>query len=952
MAEQHGFWHGPPAMRRPRSSPHLSAVSALLAGAAISCAGTVPPPTKEPEIPRPPPAPTAAPAPAAPALLPSNVIAKIEDESISPYFARRGADDALLVFSAKGRWMSRAVGEGGAPKGDAREIASLSSNPTMGALKAVGEGYLLVWAELVAKNVAIKLLALDAEGKPRGEPGLATQVTEEVTWLDVLPNKKGALVVWEVPANERSDVFVVPVSAVGKPEGAAKAVAQNVMGWEAEATERGAALAIVTSDAPGAAAAKKGKKKPAKTAEEAPRPGKLGKIALTEIDDKGVASTPVVVSSEVSAQIDVSLAEMSGKYVLAWTDERNIDACVYVAVVDAGGKIAVAPKRATAPFGEQALVSLVAESYGPGAPRSKRALLAWEDQIRAPRDGRLIHLATIGPDGALGKERAKLLFSAAGPPDIQPDGEGFAALTLAPFREAPPGANLTLGPKGEPPVWPAFVRFGPDLSVLASEPVRAEPFKGNDDVPYLTRGLSCIAGKCATLASGAVVPAKGDAPASAAPLAVVSLPTRESPWKAPAFREPDEAPPRPSSVTALFDGDHLAKVAAVEMPGGGSMSAWVTYVLEAVGGRGKRGKAAPNPEEARGATIGIRPIGADGAPGKPVTLSNKAVSIGGVSMAVAPPVSEGKKPDTALAWIARVRGEPQVFVTKVAPSGEKLAEKGVTVISRKGKKKGTLSSEASDVAIAYTGEGSGGDGWITAWVDTRDGNAEIYVAKVDRQLTKVIPDKRVTDAPGDSAEVAMAVRGKDLFLVWSDARAKPNDGSGDIYVARLDAATLKKTGPETRLFASATHSRTPQIQPTAKGFLVTWIEEGEGGKRGDQGAGLRIAELDEKGGIIGAPQLVRASDGQGSITSSALGCSPKLCRGVVTSALGETLLLGAFELRPGAEAGPVKTIAALTGSADQDASPTFAGANAASLFFADDAVGGTGRVRWMQIAWP
>ena len=58
-----------------------------------------------------------------------------------------------------------------------------------------------------------------------------------------------------------------------------------------------------------------------------------------------------------------------------------------------------------------------------------------------------------------------------------------------------------------------------------------------------------------------------------------------------------------------------------------------------------------------------------------------------------------------------------------------------------------------------------------------------------------------------------------------------------------------------------------------------------------------------------------------------------------------------FELAPGSLATPVKPIAALTGGT-QDASPMFAGPSARSLFFADDAVGGTGRVRWMQLAWP
>ena len=99
--------------------------------------------------------------------------------------------------------------------------------------------------------------------------------------------------------------------------------------------------------------------------------------------------------------------------------------------------------------------------------------------------------------------------------------------------------------------------------------------------------------------------------------------------------------------------------------------------------------------------------------------------------------------------------------------------------------------------------------------------------------------------------------------------------------------------------------------------------------------------------MVGAPQLVRGAEApeRGDLgrdrlrrQGAAAACSPRR--------VGEALTLGAFELSPGAPAGPVKTIAALTG-ATQDASPVFSGPGATSLFFADDAVGGTGRVRWM-----
>jgi hypothetical protein len=925
----------------------------LSAGLVLSCGGAKPA-VVAPEIPKPPPTVAAAPAPKGPDLLPAQVLAVVDDETAAPYFARR-AEGALLMYAAHGRWMTRAVTPDGTPKGPAPiDVAGAGAEVTMASLRAVGDGYLAVWAELADRNLSIKVLALDLDGKPRGEAAAVTQVTE-LQWVDVLPNARGALVVWEVPHDDRSDVFMVPFTA-GKIASAPVLVAHDVIGWEAEPTERGAALATVATDASAAPVAARARaRRPAHTAEEvaSARGTKLGKVFLTEIDTQAKSGTPVLVSPEATAQVDVTLSEIGGKYVIAWTDERNIDACVYLAAVEPGGRVSAAPHRATSPFGEQALVSLVAEAYAPGAARSKRGLLAWEDQLRAPREGRLIHLATVGADAQIGKERAGLIFSAGGPPEIEPDGDGFVAVTMAPVHDLPEGveAQAQQGVPGDAPMWPAFVRFGADLTVTASEPLRAEPFAATDDVPYLTRGLTCGAGTCTTMGMGAVARAKGpDAPAVSAPMALLSLPVRQTAWKAPAVRTGDEAPPRAASVTALFDGDHLARVAAADLPGGGSLVAWVTFVIEAGGSPGGGGKNRAKKEDVTPtATLTVRAVGAAEGPGKPVVLSRKAVSEGGLAIAAAP-AHDGKKPEAAMAWVAAERGESQVFVTRLGPDGQKLAERAVTTVARK---KGKLTSEAADVAIAYAGgEGSGGDGWITAWVDTRDGNAEIYVAKLDRGLGKTVADQRITNALGDSTEVQIAVHGKDVFLVWSDARANPDEGKGDVYLARLDAATLKKTGPETRLFASSARSRTPQITAAGKGLLVSWIEETEGATAAFPEATLRVALLDERGGLMGVPQTVRGAEGQSSVTSAAIGCAPggKSCRGILTAAIGQALTLNAFELAPGASPGPVKTIAALTG-ATQDASPVFSGPTASSLFFADDAVGGTGRVRWMQIAW-
>src|SRR5262249_17082753 len=160
------------------------------------------------------------------------------------------------------------------------------------------------------------------------------------------------------------------------------------------------------------------------------------------------------------------------------------------------------------------------------------------------------------------------------------------------------------------------------------------------------------------------------------------------------------------------------------------------------------------------ATLAVRPIGADGVPGKPTVISQKALSIGGGAPAPAPPpgAPPPKKPQNAGPWGAPGEGGAPGVGPQGGAEGRERAPKSVTVIARKqaktaapppkGAKGGKViapsapPSEASDVAIADTG-----DGYVVAWVDTRDGNAEIYAAKLDRSLTKVIPDRRITEAP-------------------------------------------------------------------------------------------------------------------------------------------------------------------------------------------------------------
>ena len=56
--------------------------------------------------------------------------------------------------------------------------------------------------------------------------------------------------------------------------------------------------------------------------------------------------------------------------------------------------------------------------------------------------------------------------------------------------------------------------------------------------------------------------------------------------------------------------------------------------------------------------------------------------------------------------------------------------------------------DASDVALARAG-----DGWLVAWVDARDGNGEVYAARLRQELLqRVGREERITNATGDASD--------------------------------------------------------------------------------------------------------------------------------------------------------------------------------------------------------
>ncbi|MBK8254919.1 MAG: hypothetical protein IPK82_19955 [Polyangiaceae bacterium] len=857
-------------------------------------------PTRKPKGLVTPPAPPPR-ADAGPDMFAAAEMGDFENPEALHYFTRR-RDGSLLVSVRAGHFWGRGAAVDGKPLADS--AFDLGAAPTenaelvVAALKPAADGYLFAWVERSGDRTKVKTLALAKNGSPIGAAATLTETDDELTWIDVLPRDGGSLVVWERGAGMWIDVFGVALDAKGTAAAAPSPLLKQVLGWDD--IPSGAGLAAVIPDP---------KVKP-----DSDDAGTVtaGQVVVVPIDASGAAKAPITVSASPSAQPDVIAAVIGGKTVLAWTDDREIDTAVWTASLDKSFAITTQPKRATPPTGEQALVAFVGTD--PNGVPVDRGMIAWEDVLRAPPESRQIHLATVGADGSFGKERATMAFHADGvPPDLSCDNKGFGAVTLAPAWQG--GA-----PPADAPVWPTFVRFGLDLSVQSAEPVRASAF-GGEGVPYLVHELACTDGMCTTLGTGGENPVKA---------ALVSLTSRKTEWYSPASRDPDDAPPRAASLSVVHNGDPVARVSATEIAAGQLVS-WVTYSVDGDGSE-------RNTKDGT-ASVWVAAVPAGAAPNsvKPVQLSKKAVSIGGISAAA----STGDKKEIAIAWVAREKGESQVYVTKVDETGKKLAQKKISVIARP--KNAKVPSEASDVAIAWSAEV---DGWVVGWVDTRDGNAEVYTARIDRNLGKTVPDRRITDAPGDAAEVSLFARGKDVFAAWSDARQKPEEGKGDIFVAKLDIKTLTKAAAETRLATTPAHSRSPQLVPGPAGALwAAWVEDaGEA-----DGGSARFAVLDAQGAASATTTLPGAVGHP--VVSVAVACADTGCRGVVAKGAEGALLFNAFTLNPAAIPTQLRMLLTLPDAGSADVSPVFADRTGKTLFFGADGAGGTGRVRRVVLDW-
>ncbi len=151
-----------------------------------------------------------------------------------------------------------------------------------------------------------------------------------------------------------------------------------------------------------------------------------------------------------------------------------------------------------------------------------------------------------------------------------------------------------------------------------------------------------------------------------------------------------------------------------------------------------------------------------------------------------------------------------------------------------------------------------GTGFGVVWTDTRFTQREIYFRRLDANGAPVGAEVRVTNDGADSAWPDLAWNGTDWATVWHDLR----DGNSEIYLAKISAAGVK-TGNDLRITNSAGVSSYPSIDWNGFQYGVSWQDD-----RGSTKSAIWFAGLNAQGMKNGNDLKVSSGSGDSSFTTA------------------------------------------------------------------------------------
>jgi len=174
--------------------------------------------------------------------------------------------------------------------------------------------------------------------------------------------------------------------------------------------------------------------------------------------------------------------------------------------------------------------------------------------------------------------------------------------------------------------------------------------------------------------------------------------------------------------------------------------------------------------------------------------------------------------DYLVAWADRRGDTSDIYASRVTSEGLVLNPEGIPVSAASGFQ--------GEPAVAFDGTN-----YLVVWTDTREGDEDIYGARVTRDgvLVDTSGLTLVNDDSTGQTGPAVCYDGSNVLLVWTDTRST---SFGDIYGARVDSAGALLDSAGFPISLAQSWQGNPEIALGANEALVVW-EDMRGGPATD-----------------------------------------------------------------------------------------------------------------------
>ncbi|MEI9952414.1 MAG: hypothetical protein WDO74_26410 [Pseudomonadota bacterium] len=752
--------------------------------------------------------------------LSASAIARVPAGTFGPYLGMR-ASGGLAVWASvlddTRYWYARPLSASGEVSGEAVTLGEAPSELGLVSVRPLQEGFALLSSHKTSDGEVVTLALLNDSGALSAGPTSLGRSGKSLLWVEAIPNAHGTSVLWAASGAGRAEIWSAELSLRAELLGPARLLARDVGAWQAVSFGKGIALAVT----------------------HVGKGNTHGPIELTLLNGADVPA-PIVINSQISADLDMDMISLGERVVLAWSDHRGGENRVFSAAVDSSGKLVAPAAPATPPLGEQAVLRVIAPAEG-----STRGYLAWESLDAQVPTYRSFQVAEFQANGRVSSPRGQFEYwkMDGSMPEIAATAQGVAVLTLAPICERDAQCSKSA------PIAPEFIEFDAGFAIRSSEPLW--PARAN--MPSsLAWNLTCPNAACFALTAQNGVPS---------PVALTRLEHLSNTYRAPAQRVELPAPPRIIGEEALAETAPLSQITLAET-NAGTLLGWLTDFDPTTPWVKLKKATADGRFEPLRARLDLQGYAASApfaALGAAENLSLRAHSLGGIALS-----GGAERKDTLAAWAGLDGGQPQVFLTLVDKTGKKLTQRMLT------HKTGDL----SDVALAAAGAD-----YLVAWVDERSGDPELYATRVNHALNRVAPEQRITQAPGAATDLSLVATKSGALAVWADARDSEQPGSADIYATALRASDANRSVAELCLQKTRTHSFAPVAHAYGSGALVAWLESASERTDGET-AHVNFAVLDEMGRLVGGVQSTSLSSG--TPVTIGLDCAQQACHAVVS----------------------------------------------------------------------